>query len=94
MSGNEQIASEVGNNPNGIGYVGLAYTKAPGVKVVAIGDALPTKENVHSKKYPHARPNFFYKNGEPAGEARNFVEFVLSNAGQQIVESVGFVSIR
>src|SRR5438067_843806 len=28
MAGNEQIASEVGKNPAGIGYVGMAYTKA------------------------------------------------------------------
>src|SRR6185312_142914 len=34
MAGNEQIAAEVGKNPNGIGYVGLAYTKASGIKVV------------------------------------------------------------
>ena len=32
MAGNEQIAAEVGKNPNGVGYVGLAYTKAGGVK--------------------------------------------------------------
>src|SRR3954451_19804959 len=30
MAGNEQIAAEVGKNPNGVGYVGLAYTKASG----------------------------------------------------------------
>src|SRR5436190_13070317 len=30
MAGNEQIAAEVGKNPNVIGYVGLAYTKASG----------------------------------------------------------------
>ena len=36
MAGNEQIASEVGKNPNGIGYVGLAYDKAPGVKALPI----------------------------------------------------------
>ena len=28
MAGNEQIAQEVGKNPNGAGYVGLAYVKA------------------------------------------------------------------
>src|ERR1043166_9018389 len=28
MAGNEQIAAEVGKNPNGVGYVGLAYAKA------------------------------------------------------------------
>ena len=34
MAGNEQIAAEVGQNPAGIGYVGMAYVKAGGVKVV------------------------------------------------------------
>jgi hypothetical protein len=27
MAGNEQIAAEVGKNPNGVGYVGMAYLK-------------------------------------------------------------------
>src|SRR5204862_6137656 len=35
MEGHEQIAAEVGKNPNGAGYVGLAYVKASGIKVVA-----------------------------------------------------------
>ena len=35
MAGNEQIAAEVGKNPNGVGYVGMAYMKAGGVKVNA-----------------------------------------------------------
>src|SRR5688500_1946268 len=34
MAGNEQIAAEVAKNPNGIGYVGLAYIYARGVKAV------------------------------------------------------------
>ncbi|MBC8040785.1 MAG: phosphate ABC transporter substrate-binding protein [Opitutaceae bacterium] len=42
MAGNEQIAAEVGKNPNGIGYVGVAYIKAPGVKVLPIEGHLPT----------------------------------------------------
>src|SRR6202011_5049072 len=33
MAGNEQIAAEVGKNKNGVGYVGMAYTKASGVRV-------------------------------------------------------------
>src|SRR4029453_6616951 len=94
MAGNEQIAQEVGKNPNGVGYVGLAYTKASGIKVVAIDDATPSKESVLGKKYPYARPTFYYTNGEPAGLAKQFVDFTLSDAGQKIVEQVGFVPIR
>jgi phosphate transport system substrate-binding protein len=91
MAGNEQIVSEVANNPNGIGYVGLAYIKEPGIKVVAVEGGLPDKESVLSKKYPYARPNFYYTNGEPSGEAAKFIEFTLSPAGQAVVEKVGFI---
>jgi len=94
MAGNEQIAQEVGKNPNGVGYVGLAYTKASGIKVVPIDNATPSKESVLEKKYPYARPTFYYTNGEPSGLAKEFVDFTLSDAGQKIVEQVGFVPIR
>src|ERR1043166_1280320 len=94
MAGNEQIASEVSKNPNGVGYVGLAYTKASGIKVVAIDGAMPSKESVLGKAYPYARPTFYYTNGEPSGLAKEFVDFTISDAGQKIVEQVGFVPIR
>ncbi|PYK89162.1 MAG: phosphate-binding protein [Verrucomicrobia bacterium] len=94
MAGNEQIASEVSKNPNGVGYVGLAYTKASGIKVVAIDGAVPSKESVLGKAYPYARPTFYYTNGEPTGVAKEFVDFTISDAGQKIVEQVGFVPIK
>src|SRR5882762_3320492 len=94
MAGNEQIASEVSKNPNGVGYVGLAYTKASGIKVVSIDGAVPSKESVLGKKYPYARPTFYYTNGEPSGLAKEFVDFTVSDVGQKIVEQVGFVPIK
>src|SRR5438046_2201125 len=90
----EQIAQEVGKNPNGAGYVGLAYVKASGIKVVAIDGAMPSKESVLGKAYPYARPTFYYTNGEPTGLAKQFVDFTVSDAGQKIVEQVGFVPIK
>src|SRR6478609_9522137 len=60
MAGNEQIAAEVGKNPNGIGYVGLAYAKAAGIKVVSIDGAVPSVESVQTKSYPYSRPTFYY----------------------------------
>jgi phosphate transport system substrate-binding protein len=94
MAGNEQIAAEVGKNANGVGYVGLAYAKAQGIKVVPIDGQLPSVESVQKKSYPYARPTFFYTNGEPAGLAKAFVEFTLSAAGQKIVANAGFVPIH
>jgi phosphate transport system substrate-binding protein len=94
MAGNEQIVAEVGKNPNGIGYCGLAYLAEPGIKVVAIGGSVPSKESVLAKKYPYARPTFYYTNGDPVGEAARFLDFTLSDEGQAIVGKVGFVPIR
>ena len=94
MAGNEQIASEVGKNANGVGYVGLAYTEAGGIKVMAIDGALPSIKSVQGKSYPYARPTFYYTNGEPSGVAKEFLDFTISPAGQKIVQQVGFVPIK
>jgi phosphate transport system substrate-binding protein len=94
LAGNEQIAQEVGKNPNGVGYVGLAYTKASGIRVVPIDGASPSKGSVLAKRYPYARPTFFYTNGEPTGVVKEFIDFTVGPEGQKIVEQVGFVPIK
>ena len=94
LAGNEQIAQEAGKNPNGVGYVGLAYTKASGIRVVPIDGASPSKESVLAKSYPYARPTFFYTNGEPTGAVKEFIDFTVGPEGQKIVEQVGFVPIK
>jgi len=94
MAGNEQIAAEVGKNPNGVGYVGMAYTKASGVKVVSIDGATPSMKSVQDHSYPYWRPTFYYTNGEPSGLAKQFVDYTVGSAGQKIVAQVGFVPIK
>ena len=99
MAGNEQIAAEVARNPNGIGYVGIAYIGAPGVKVVGIVTrdgkvVVPSNETVRDKSYPYARPTFFYTNGDPHGLAAEFIEFLMSPEGLAIVVKSGFVPVK
>jgi phosphate transport system substrate-binding protein len=94
MAGNEQIAAEVGKNPSGVGYVGMAYTKASGVKVISIDGATPSVKSVQDHSYPYWRPTFYYTNGEPGGLAKQFVDFTLSSGGQNIVSRVGFVPVK
>lgn len=94
LAGNEQIAQEVSKNPNGVGYVGLAYTKAGGIKIVPIDGASPSKESVLAKNYPYARPTFYYTNGDPTGAVKEFIDFTIGPEGQKIVEQVGFVPIK
>ena len=90
MAGNEQIAAEVAKNPNGIGYVGLAYINTPGVKVLPVEGSQPDAAD-----YPLARPLYYLiNNNEALSETANdFIGFTLSPEGQDIIKRVHFVSL-
>ena len=90
MAGNEQIASEVAGNPNGIGYVGLAYINTPGVKVLSIEGFAPDASG-----YPLARPLYYLvnKNKRLSPMANDFIGFTMSPEGQAIINRVHFLSI-
>src|SRR5207302_6088781 len=60
MAGNEQIAAEVGKNPSGVGYVGMAYTKASGVRAVLTDGAVPSVKSAQDESNPYCRPTFYY----------------------------------
>jgi phosphate transport system substrate-binding protein len=89
MAGNEQIAQEVAKNKNGIGYVGLAYSKTPGTKTVTIDGVEPVAAN--AKKFAYARLCYLYAPDKPTAEAQAFLDFIKSSAGQAIVQKVGFI---
>jgi phosphate transport system substrate-binding protein len=91
MAGNEQIATEVANNVNGIGYIGLAYVGAKGIKVVAVEGVLPSSATANDGSYKLARGLNCFTNGKPSGNAKKFLDFVLTPDGQKIVASTGFV---
>lgn len=96
-----EIAREVARTPGGIGYGGVAYfKKKPNLKVLPIAPSAgtspipPDEQNVRSKRYPIWRYLYFYTNGKPKGEVADFIKWVLSPAGQRIVEEVGYYSLR
>ena len=92
MAGNEQIAAEVAKNPNGIGYVGLAYTENDGIQAVKVDDVELDPKN--AKEYPIARSLYFYTvKGKLSGAAEKFLTWATNDdAGTTIVEKVGFIA--
>lgn len=89
MAGNEQIASEVGANRHGIGYIGCAYAGAEHTRTVVIEGIEPVPAEV--RRYPLARPTYFYTRGPPAGLVKTFIDFILTPEGEAIIEAGGFV---
>jgi len=51
------------------------------------------KENIQCGDYPIARALYQYTNGKPKGQVKDFVAFILSPAGQRVVEEMGFYPV-
>ncbi|MBN2621313.1 phosphate ABC transporter substrate-binding protein [candidate division WOR-3 bacterium] len=93
LASNLEIARIIAQTPDAIGYVGLGYLSNE-IKAVKVNGVLPSEESVRNETYPLARPLFMYTNGEPSGLARAFIDFVMSNEGQDLVREAGFVPVQ
>jgi len=99
MNGNAQIVEAVKADPGAIGYVGVGYAREQGIKILQLSKDgasyySPLDEQaINSNVYPLARPLFQYTNGKAKGDAKAFIEFELSPAGQKIVEEQGFFPV-
>lgn len=59
------------------------------------GDKIePTLSNIVNGSFPITRDLLIVTNGEPTGKNKNFIDFILSNEGQEIVEKAGYVRIK
>lgn len=98
MNGSKEVVELVGSTPCAIGYSGMGYAtdKVKKLKVAAKGSTqgvAPTVEAAQNKTYPIARPLYLYVLGEPEGGVKKFLTWVLSEAGQKIVEETGYVPV-
>lgn len=93
QASNQAVASVVARTPGAIGYVGLGYL-SDAVKAITVDGVEVTQANVLSGKYPLSRPLFMYTSGTPAGDVKNFLDFVMSIEGQRIVREEGFVPLK
>lgn len=98
LPGTAAVVNAVARSRNAIGYGGAAYLTGVRELEVSAGPgqpaALPTKANVASGAYPLSRDLFLVTRGPPAGAARAFLDFVLSEGGQRLVEKVGYYPLR
>jgi phosphate transport system substrate-binding protein len=98
LPGTAAVVNAVAKDPNGIGYGGAAYAK--GVKECAVKkDAaspavLPSAATVKDGSYPVTRDLYLYTRVKPAGDAKKFIDYVLSNEGQALATQVGYFPVR
>jgi phosphate transport system substrate-binding protein len=93
QASNQAVATTVAGTPGAIGYVGLGFISTS-VKALAIDGVMPLRETVISGVYPVTRPLFMYTNGKPKGLVKEYIDFILSDEGQKLVEEEGFVGLK
>ncbi|MBN1166093.1 MAG: phosphate ABC transporter substrate-binding protein [Methanospirillaceae archaeon] len=91
---NGAVKSTIAQTPGSIGYVGLGYIDET-IKPVSIDNGTttiePTVENVISGEYPVSRSLYMITKGEPTGLAAQFLAYIMSQEGQELVSEEGFV---
>jgi phosphate transport system substrate-binding protein len=98
MPSSEGISTEVRQNPNAIGYDGLGYV-TPDQKMLAGAQesggpyVLPSIATVNDGSYPISRPLYMYTAGQPTGQVKAYLDWVLG-AGQALVRELGFVPLQ
>ena len=99
--GSASVVQSVSQSLNAVGYSGIGY-KTAGVKAVAIakkGNEFieATAENAANGTYPLSRYLYVYVNKQPnkdlAPMEKEFIRYVLSKQGQQVVEKDGYVTL-
>jgi phosphate transport system substrate-binding protein len=96
MNGSKEVVELVAKTPGAIGYSGLGYA-TPDVKILKVAKkkgepgVLPSIATVHDNTYPISRPLFMYTPGDPPAHVKQYIEWVMSDAGQKIVEESGYV---
>jgi len=98
LNGSKEVVELVGSTLTAIGYSGMGYatsaiktlkvTSKPGSPAIA-----PTVAAVHDKTYPLARSLHVYTLGEPQGAVKQYIDWILSDAGQKVVEDSGYVPV-
>jgi len=93
--GTDHVAGNVMETPTALGFGGMDHPRDEGIKVLGIRRdenspaVLPTTRTVQDRTYPLAHYVYWYFAGRPTGAARDFLKFVISPAGQEVVREAG-----
>lgn len=92
--GSGNIKTTVAGNKDSIGYISLGYVDKD-VSSVSISGVEATIDNVKNNKYPILRPFLLVNKPDGLSEkGQAFIDYILSEDGQKIVEKHGFVSVK
>ena len=92
------VASQYKNYKNAIGYSFRYYVEDmvdnTGIKFLSLNNIYPSKENIANDTYPFAGSFYAVIRSDYSSEVKQFVEWMKSSEGQELVEKVGYVKTK
>ncbi|MDY6831127.1 MAG: phosphate ABC transporter substrate-binding protein [Thermodesulfobacteriota bacterium] len=92
VASNGAVAQTVSKTKGAIGYVGMGYLNED-LKPVKVNNVMGSEATTRSGEYAISRPLFVFTNGWPEGTTLDFINFILSKTGQELVREVGSVPL-
>lgn len=92
QSSTDVVLTQVASDKNAIGYISLGSLNDT-VKALQIDGVDATPENVKDGKYTVVRPFNIAVDGEPTGVVADFINFILSDDGQKVVEDSDYITV-
>jgi phosphate transport system substrate-binding protein len=87
------VMQSVASDADAIGYISLG-SMSDTVKALKIDGAEPSEANIKNGSYAAQRPFIVVTERETDAAALDLINYILSDAGQSIVEQKGYVSIN
>jgi phosphate transport system substrate-binding protein len=89
---NGGIVQAVTTTPGAIGYVGLGYLTGE-IKAIKVDGVEGSEQNTLNGSFPISRGLFMFTKGWPQGETMDFISFLLSRKGQDLVKEAGSIPL-
>jgi len=75
-------------------YYATTMYANPDAKILSVDSVAPSVENIQNKSYPFVSDFYAVTNGEPEGNTRLLIDWILSRQGQELIEKTGYIPLK
>lgn len=98
VGGNEETRNKVSSTRGALSQLSASWADGKTIFALGLEDQdgsviEPTKENIATHTYPMSRPLYLLTDGEPTGLAKKYIDFMLSESGQEIVKKHDYLNL-
>lgn len=93
LSTNSSVLIGVSEDENAIGYIGHGYLDPIKVKALSINNIEGNIENISEGIYPLVRNLNLVTRGAPKSEIKEFIDFIFSEEGENVIKAEGYIPV-